>query len=409
MKKKDLDNISQVTEQELKKRPSHNEIDSEKDPEKMIHELRVHQIELEMQNEELKRTQNELERIQFFYEKLFQHAPVGYIVLTEEGRIKKSNFTFGKNLIKNQENIQNRHFYDFIVNEDRDIFYKHLRRLLDSGSHQRDELRLKINRDTLYVELHSSLEMFSGETKHILTTIINIQERKDFEAELNQSHEKLRNLSSHILSVREHESRRLARKIHDEIGQNLFSLQMDVFNVQQKIDRDQEEILHKLQHILSILDQTISITQHMTSELRPQGLDEIGLKEAIEAHARNFENQTGIPCKVILTSKKLMMHIDSSIALFRIFQEALMNIRRHSGADLVTVKLQAKKDSLELFIQDNGKGISQDAINNPRSFGILGMRERANMLGGSFHIEGIPGEFTTIVVRLPEHTGEAES
>jgi signal transduction histidine kinase len=154
--------------------------------------------------------------------------------------------------------------------------------------------------------------------------------------------------------------------------------------------------------ILGLVDQTIQSVRKIASELRPAVLDALGLVAAVEWAAEEFEGRTGIKCRLDLPQEDLVIDQERATALFRICQETLTNVVRHAGATEVRVRLAKEEGSLTLRIRDNGKGIDAEQLSSSRSLGILGMRERALLLGGELDISGAPGKGTTVRVRIPE-------
>ncbi|MBW2739297.1 MAG: HAMP domain-containing protein [Deltaproteobacteria bacterium] len=228
-----------------------------------------------------------------------------------------------------------------------------------------------------------------------------IAERKRSEKELKQSRKRLRDLASHLQTIREKEGSRIAREIHDELGQALTALKMDTHWVGQRLSGDQQLLLEKAKSMSKLIDTTIHSVQRISSELRPGLLDDLGLSAAIEWQANEFRSRTNIQCKIISIPEDIILDSDSSTAIFRIFQETLTNIARHANATRVEVMLKQKSGTAELIVHDNGKGITENEISNPRAFGLIGMRERVHSLGGYLTIRGAPNKGTSVEVFIP--------
>jgi signal transduction histidine kinase len=221
------------------------------------------------------------------------------------------------------------------------------------------------------------------------------------EEELKGSQEKLRNLADYLQSVREQERTSIAREIHDELAQALTALKMDIFWLGKKLPKDQQTLLDKTKAMIKLTDMTIKTVKKISTELRPGLLDDLGLVAAIEWQAEEFKNRTGITCRIDVDPEDIMVEEKRSTILFRIFQETLTNIARHAKATRVTASLKEKDDKLELRVRDNGKGITKEQISNPKSFGLMGIRERAKSWRGEVKISGSPDKGTTVVVRIP--------
>ncbi len=223
--------------------------------------------------------------------------------------------------------------------------------------------------------------------------------------QLRESHQQLRALSMYLQSVREEERTRIAREVHDELGQALTSCKLDLSWLASRLPRDQKPLLDKTKALTMHIDDTIKTVRRISSELRPGVLDHLGLVAALEWQANEFQNRTGIRCDVRASASENLLDQNLSTTLFRIFQETLTNIIRHAGATRVRVQLQAVDGRIKLEVHDNGRGISKLEISNPKSMGLLGMRERAALLGGSFRIGRIQhGHGTKVTVSVPVHS-----
>lgn len=223
-----------------------------------------------------------------------------------------------------------------------------------------------------------------------------ITELKRREQELQRSREQLRNLTTHQQSVREEERAAIAREIHDALGQELTALKIGLVRLQSAMPP--QEITAEL---LESVDRMLGTVQRIAAELRPALLDDLGLTAAIEWQTGKFSERTGIDCQLDLGRDDIVDEAEQSTALFRILQEALTNITRHAAATRVRVTLRRYRDSLRLRVEDNGKGITAEQIDDPHSLGLLGMRERALSVGGELHIARRQGGGTSIEVRLP--------
>jgi signal transduction histidine kinase len=227
------------------------------------------------------------------------------------------------------------------------------------------------------------------------------RERERAEKEIKSSRERLRNLSAHLESVREEERTRMAREIHDELGQALTALKMDVSWLDKRLPEEMTANKEKLKSMMKLMDRTIKTVQRLSGELRPGILDDLGLAAAVEWQAEDFQYRTGIACQVTVDCKEVSLNREQSTTIFRIFQETLTNIIRHAQATEVTVSLVAKHGNIVLEVGDNGRGITKEQINHPRSLGLIGIRERVHFLRGEVTITGHPGEGTKVVVSVP--------
>jgi signal transduction histidine kinase len=216
-----------------------------------------------------------------------------------------------------------------------------------------------------------------------------------------QYQDKLHHLTAHLQSIREDERTRIAREIHDDLGQSLTALKIDLSWLKKRIGSTKNEIHMKLKAMSAITDHLLQSVKRISTELRPGLLDDLGLAAAMEWQANEFSERTGIQCNLMFKPKEIEVEEPLVTPLFRIFQEALTNTARHAGATKVNVELESIDDSVELTITDNGRGITDKEINDPKAFGIMGIRERTSHLGGRLDIKGNRKIGTTISVRLP--------
>jgi PAS domain S-box-containing protein len=231
---------------------------------------------------------------------------------------------------------------------------------------------------------------------------------KRTEERLRQSYEGLRALSARLRAAREEESARLAREVHDQVGQLLTALRLDVAWLERQLEpaglpglAAAGEITGKLQAMSRLLDQAAEAVHRITSELRPGILDELGLEAAVEWYVEEFEKRTGISCRLSSTMAGAALGPEQATALFRILQEALTNVARHAGATAVDIRLAVAPEGVTLEIADNGRGIPEDKISDSRSIGLLGMRERARALGGEVVVRPPAAGGTMVEVSLP--------
>jgi PAS domain S-box-containing protein len=245
----------------------------------------------------------------------------------------------------------------------------------------------------------------SGELLEFVGVLMDVTERRRAEESLRKSHGELRALSERLRTVREEERARIAREMHDEVGQALTALQMDVAWLEKKLPSSaspsREKLLAKLRSMAELIDTTTASVQRIATDLRPGVLDELGLPAAIEWYVREFERRAGIACQIRSNLNGAQLDPERATAVFRILQEALTNVARHAGATEVQVNLSADDERLVLEIKDNGRGVSEDRIAGGRSLGLLGMRERALSLGGDVSIRGDPGHGTLVTLTIP--------
>jgi signal transduction histidine kinase len=263
----------------------------------------------------------------------------------------------------------------------------------------------------------STLINFEGRPA-TLNVVTDISDRKQAKEELKISHQQLRALATRLQQIREEERAMIAREIHDEMGGGLTGLKMDLSWLLRKVgDADPGEervaLMDKIQTANALIDQMIHVVRRISTDLRPSILDDLGLIAALEWQLSELTSRTEIPHEFATTCEYVNMEEDTAVAVFRIFQEALTNIVRHSRATKVVVDLREGERSLfgdesfVLEIRDNGRGITEEEILNLESLGLLGMKERVLAFGGELSIRGESGGGTVLVLKIPRKQGEA--
>lgn len=235
---------------------------------------------------------------------------------------------------------------------------------------------------------------------NILGIAVDITEHKLAEEKLNQSYKELENLTTHLEVVREDEQKRIARELHDEMGGVLAALNVNVSMLAAQIPAEMADIHAKAVGLEKLVAAGIQAMQRTVSELRPCLLEEAGLKFAIEKYVREFERNTEILCDLRLPEEELTLDGNLSTAIFRIIQESLTNVAKHAKASRVSIVLSDWETSLILTVKDNGAGFNL-STRKAKSFGLLGIRERAAMVGGKAEITSAAGKGTTVRVNLP--------
>jgi len=220
-------------------------------------------------------------------------------------------------------------------------------------------------------------------------------------AALAQAQAQLRALAARLISIREEERARIAREIHDELGQFLTGLKMDVSWLRKHLGKDQAPLLDKTAAMRQLIDSTIKVVRRIATGMRPEILDDMGLVAAIGWQAKEFQKRMGIRCRFELPAARPDLDGALSTAVFRIFQEILTNIARHAKAGSVSVRLQISARRLTLEVVDDGSGIAEGAVHARESLGLLGMQERAQQFGGEVSIRGSPRRGTTVALSIP--------
>ena len=234
----------------------------------------------------------------------------------------------------------------------------------------------------------------------------DLSERKQAEKSLADSYTQLRDLTGRLVSAQEAERGRIAREIHDEFAQQLTGFNVDLSWLEKRVRESKSssrtQWLDKIAEMQSQVKTTIQTVRRIATELRPALLDKLGLIPALEWQAKEFETRTGIRCDFQCGLEDLNWESDRSTALFRIFQEALTNVMRHAKARSVTASLTRDGNVVRLRVLDDGEGITDTEQLNRKSLGLLGMKERAFLVGGTLQITSEPGAGTTVEVKIPD-------
>jgi PAS domain S-box-containing protein len=274
---------------------------------------------------------------------------------------------------------------------------------LGAGRSSEDEMRLR-QADGIYrwflvrtVPLRDEL----GNIVKWFGTSTDIEDRKQAEDALRSSLDELRALAARLQSVREEERARVAREIHDELGQALTAIKLESASLISELPREAKQQSNRAESIAKLADDTIQAVRRISTELRPGILDDLGLAAAVEWVTEEFQARTGTKVQLTLSGVDLIIDRESATALFRILQEILTNVARHANASQVNVRLVKEQGKLILEVHDNGRGVSEAELSAGRSLGILGMRERALLLGGELAISGAPAFGTRVTVQIP--------
>jgi signal transduction histidine kinase len=254
--------------------------------------------------------------------------------------------------------------------------------------------------------LRSKVSVFIDLFRYNVALAGEIAGHKAIEEDLRRAQDRQRAFAAQIESVREDERTRVSRAVHDDLGQALTGLKMDLSWLQRRLPSEQREATGRVKSMSRLVDTTIRSVRRISSALRPQMLDDVGFIGTLKWQARDFQVRTGIRCKLDLPADDPALDPAGATAAFRIVQEALANVRRHAGATRVDIVLRVDVGHFVLKITDNGRGITPAQLNSANSLGLLGIRERAFLLGGNVGIESKGGKGTTVTLSIPHRAGD---
>lgn len=252
--------------------------------------------------------------------------------------------------------------------------------------------------------IEASISQTSAGDRRLFTVILrDITLRKEAEDALKVSQAELRELSAQVLQAREDEKTSIARELHDELGQQLTALKMDLAWARERLPAERTDLADKLARMNGTLDTTVSATRRISANLRPLMLDDLGLAEAAEWLVEDFQERSGIGCVLALEDADSVSSLErlTATALYRMLQESLTNVARHAQARSVRVALGIEAGAVILSIEDDGRGINEEDVRKARSFGLKGLRERAHYLGGEVRIGRADKGGTRVFVRVP--------
>ncbi len=357
------------------------------------------------------RTESALRESEQRYREVFEKTSDGIFLMdvAPEGRFKVVRFNPAeeKSVGVTNDQAAGRLVSEIMPRPVAEVMNSNFRRCVEAGlpiSYE-EELDLPVGRryfDTALIPVRDA----EGRIYRLVGISHNITERKQAAQRLQRSTEQLRALSSRLQSLREEERTRIAREIHDHLGQLLTALKLEVHSVRSKVAGIREEELRKAltdktTAATELINELIRSVQKIAFELRPGALDRLGLEAAIETEARSFSSRTNIQCECSLPTDRIALSPEHATGLFRIYQEILTNVARHSRATEVMVFVGHKNDHLVLQVEDNGVGIKESDVAGAKSLGLLGMQERAAILGGTITFQGNSREGTTVTVEVP--------
>ncbi len=346
--------------------------------------------------------QNKISESEAKHRTLMENCGLGIGYYDTSGKILMFNREAIKNLGGNPSDYIGKNLSEIFGKKKGQFFINRLRVAAESKVplKYKDYVRLA-GKPGWYLSTHSCIYYQNNQLEGIQVVSDNITKQINAEKKLRDSHKKLKNLTRHLENIREEERSKIALSLHDDLGQKLTALNMDITWLKGRIGIQSQAVAEKLSEMNQEIGEAIDSIKEVSSFLRPAILFELGIVSAFNWQLQKFERQAGIKCRFQCSPEELSINDRLSIVLFRILQESLTNISRHSNASAVEVNLLLVKSRLKLVIKDNGIGIHKDKIDSFKSIGITGIKERVRSVGGSTVIRGKKGVGTFVRVLIP--------
>lgn len=417
------------------------------DPHRLLHELQVHQVELQLQNSELLAARNDLETALDQFTDLYEFAPVGYFSLDQQGRILKANLTGAALLKVERSGLAGQRWLRFVAPASQQACQGFLEKVFAAPDKQVCEVAL-LNAEgkTIWADLQavpalspdgssqgcrlvvsdisalkraeeaqSRIGVLAAMNEELQREIVRRREVEEAlrHSERHQGHlleqalqlqEQLRHLSHQILRAQEEERKRISRELHDEIAQTLMGINVHLENLAREAAGNPEGLRRRIAQTQRLVEKSVDIVHQFARELRPAVLDDLGLVASIRSFLKDFTKRTRLRVRFKAFAGVEQLNGVRRTVLYRVVQSALANVAQHAQATRVAVSIQKMPDAVCLEIKDNGVSFKVDQVlqaKKGKSLGLLGMRERAEMVGGAFGVESIPGRGTTIQVQIP--------
>ncbi len=437
-----------VRTQERKQRAKTAKAKSATDPERMLHELQVHQVELEMQNTELQEARDRMELLLEKFTGLYDFAPVGYLSLDEQGQIFEVNLSGAALLRVGRARLINRRLPAFVIPASRGIFLAFLKRVFTGHGKQVCEVTLeREDGTTFWADIHGTAAAISANSPRKWCRVVvsditvlkraeeaqrraeaieaaneelrqEIARRKVSEEALRKSErrqrqmweqsrvlqEQLRRLSHQVLHAQEEERKRISRELHDVIAQTLTGINIRLAALKKESALNRKGFDRSITRAQKLVEKSLARVHDFARELRPAVLDDLGLIPALHSFVKNFSHRTGIRVHLKAFAGVEQLDNNKRTTLYRVAQEALTNVAHHAKASRVEVSIQKLPDHICIKLEDDGKSFSVDRFlraNGGKRLGLLGMRERLEMVGGRFGIESAAGKGTTVIAHVP--------
>jgi PAS domain S-box-containing protein len=436
-----------LRERQKKQKSEYGEPKSAADSQRLLHELQVHKVELEMQNAELQEARDRTDVLLGKYTDLYDFAPVGYFSLDHQGRILEVNLTGAAMLGADRSRLIQRRLTRFVDPVSQAVFLGFLAQIFSGRGQQVCEAMLvKLDGPAFWANLHAASAASTGgsqsgcrvaisditalkraeEAQHSLEALgvenreltLEIVRRQVVEEALKRSeqhksqllvesrhmHEQLRHLTHRILHAQEEERKRISRELHDEITQTLVGINVHLASLARQATVNPWKLKQKIARTQRLVEKSVDIVHQFARELRPMALDDLGLTATLQSFMKDFAKRTGIRVRLMTFAELEELSSARRTVLYRVVHSALTNVAQHAEASQVKVSIRKLAETVHMEIADNGKSFEVDQVldaKRNKHLGLLGMRERVEMVGGILSIESAPRRGTTIRVRIP--------
>ena len=376
--------------------------------ESLVQELRVHQIELELQCQELQRAQAEVEESRNRYRELYESIPIGYVTIDASGRIYDLNPAGAVSLGIESDKHRQDHFFFFFLNGEADAATLYCRRILDGGDEQSIELRMKkVDGTAFTAALHATrVEHGEGKGERLRITFKDVSRRTAMEAALRQhqieleaNRVELQDLMAKLFTAQEEERRRIACDLHDDHCQRITALILEASAMEKVIRAVVPSLVPRMSSLKIKLSDILDDFRHMTHELHPRHLDTVSLACSMRTYIKDFTEYSNLDVHFQEHDVPAQLPMPMTICLYRLLQESLGNIRKHANAKQVAVSLSGRGGHVELRVSDDGSGF--DSSEHKNGLGLTSMQERVRPLRGHVAIDTRPGRGTAITVNIP--------
>jgi PAS domain S-box-containing protein len=348
---------------------------------------------------EAKKIENEIAKEKNLSDSVINSLPGIFYLFDHNGKYLRWNKNLETVSGYTSEEIENIHPLDFFCEDEKELLQNKIATVFDKGMADVEACLLTKSQQKIHYYFNGWRVLYEDKPC-VIGVGIDITELKNAEEELGETSQQLRKLTTHLQNIRDEERKRIGREIHDELGQQLTAVKMDVAWIDKKIPEESTLIKTKLKNIITLLDTSNVSVRKILHELRADILDSHGLKNALEWQARQFTSHTGIP---IIFDCSDLISLDEPVAncIFRVFQEALTNITKYADAKKVISSLYFADNKIVLEVKDDGKGFDTGFLKKNDTFGILGIRERVTSLNGKFDLASSPEKGTRIVIAIP--------